>query len=518
MRHVMSSKRSLARCREGVSKTRRLWYKESMKNFRGSNPDPVPGGSDRHDVIPPHIENLFHSPIDFFALLDEIPIGVVVLDLNRRIVLLNQTLKALTGFSQQEACGLACRHILRSSACIQNCPVRTIHAESGPVCVESNLINRARQLIPIRITAAPIRDVQGQLAGYIETIEDIRSLRKMDEKAGHAYSFDHLIGRSPEMEKIFQILPSLAQSDSSVLITGETGTGKDMVAEALHQASNRAKGPFIKINCGALPETLLESELFGHRKGAFTGAVENKPGRFHLAHNGTLYLTEIGDLPLSLQVKLLTFLDDKVVFPLGSTKGFLANVRVIAATHRNLEKMVREGRFRKDLLFRLNVVRLHLPPLYQRQGDVRLLLDHFLNTLAAQLGRKPPDFSRQALRVLLAYRYPGNVRELRNIVEYAMNICDGDRIQRKHLPAYLTETGPDGTLSVHESHDPRAGGGAAGDPFLTPNLEKDWPDMEKRMILEALVKTGGRRHKAAAALGWARSTLWRKMKQYGISG
>ena len=187
------------------------------------------------------------------------------------------------------------------------------------------------------------------------------------EKTPGLLRFGQLVGKSPEMEQLYRFLPMIAQSDSSVLLTGETGTGKDLVAEAIHQGSPRAKAPFVKVNCGALPATLLESELFGHQKGAFTGAVENKPGRFRVAHNGTLFLTEIGDLPLSLQVKLLTFLDDRIVYPLGSTKGFLCDVRVIAATHRDLERMVREGTFREDLLFRLNVVRMQLPPLRERK-------------------------------------------------------------------------------------------------------------------------------------------------------
>ena len=313
-------------------------------------------------TAPPRINNLFDDPIDFFGLLDEITIGVVVLDVDRRIVVMNQALKTLTGFNQKELVGVACAHILRSDVCFQNCPALIVHEESGPKCIEGNIVNRDRQLIPIRITSAPLKNLDGKMVGFLETVEDISLLRKLNETTSHAYKFNNIIGRSPKMEKIFQILPSLAQSDSSVLITGETGTGKDMVAEAIHQSSNRAKGPFVKINCGALPETLLESELFGHCKGAFTGAVENKPGRFRLAHNGTLYLTEIGDLPISLQVKLLTFLDDKEVFPLGSVKGVAADVRIIAATHRNLEQRVNDNRFRKDLLFRLNVIRLHLPP------------------------------------------------------------------------------------------------------------------------------------------------------------
>jgi transcriptional regulator with PAS, ATPase and Fis domain len=334
----------------------------------------------------------------------------------------------------------------------------------------------------------------------------------MDE-LGQSFVCGKLVGRSQEMQRIFRILPVIAQTDSSVLITGQTGTGKDFVAEAIHQASNRAKGPFIKVNCGALPEALLESELFGHQKGAFTGAVESKPGRFRLAHNGSLYLTEIGDLPLNLQVKLLSFLDDKVLHPLGSTKGIHVDVRVIAATHRNLEQMVREGRFRQDLLFRLNVVRLHLPPLVKRGDDIRMLMDHFLQTFNPRFKKKVTAFSDEAKHILLQYPYPGNVRELRNIVEYAVNICEINRILPEHLPTYILEYNPDeqGVLEDPEN--------SALQPVVKRPAEPSygsWADRERGMILDAMVKAQGRRSEAAKILGWGRSTLWRKMKQYGL--
>jgi transcriptional regulator with PAS, ATPase and Fis domain len=391
-----------------------------------------------------------------------------------------------------------------------------MHVESESESVESDLINRDRMLIPVSINLAPLKDTSGNLAGFLETVEDLRPIRELGANIYHAYSFADLIGRSPQMEKIFQILPALAQNDSSILITGETGTGKDRVAEAIHQASGRAKGPFVKVNCGALPETLLESELFGHQKGAFTGAVENKPGRFRMAHRGTLYLTEIGDLPLSLQVKLLTFLDDQVVYPLGSTKGFQANVRVIAATHRNLEQMVRDGRFREDLLFRLNVVRIQIPPLREREGDVRLLLDHFLNRLNSRLGKNISGFSKKALEILKGYPYPGNVRELQNIIEYAVNICQERQILPHHLPAYLTET-PNWSDKIDATAERLPSLQLSGSkPSKSAEPEQTWTDMERRMIMEALVKAGGRRSKAAELMGWGRSTLWRKMKQYGI--
>lgn len=468
----------------------------------------------------PKIKGLFNLSIPLDQFINDIPIGIAVLDTERRLVLLNRTHQALSGFSQEEVTGIPCCHVLRSGLCVTGCPALSLDEKSEPVCMETDLINRDRQKIPIRITIAPLTDSKGNIAGFLETTEDMRHIREMDARMTQAYSFAQIVGKSRQMEKVFQILPVIAQSDSSVLITGETGTGKDMVAEAIHQASERAKGPFVKVNCGALPETLLESELFGHQKGAFTGAVENKPGRFRLAHNGTLFLTEIGDLPLSLQVKLLTFLDDKMVFPLGSTKGFQADVRVIAATHRHLEQMVRDKHFREDLLFRLNVVRLHLPALREREDDIRLLLDYFFNTLKNRFRKNIKGFSNNALKILKNYKYPGNVRELRNIVEYAANICQDEQIQPDHLPAYLTEAEPfvkDSETSEHHK-PPNDTGPVHPDSSSHKGYGPDqtWSSVERKMIMDALVKAGGRRSKAAEIMGWGRSTLWRKMKQYGI--
>jgi len=311
-----------------------------------------------------------------------------------------------------------------------------------------------------------------------------------------------------------RIVPVVAQTDSSVLITGETGTGKDLLAEVIHKHSDRPDGPFIKINCGSLPETLLESELFGHTKGAFTGAVSDKMGRLRLAHDGTVFLTEIGDLPLALQVKLLTFLDDKIVHPLGSAKGFQADVRIIAATHRNLEQMVREGTFRQDLLYRLNVVRLTLPPLREREGDATLLADLFLKAFCARFKKRIRGVDAQVATFLHGYDYPGNVRELRNIVEYAVNLCQDDHIRLEHLPAYLF------TRDEQEKRTPTLGhsGPLRMDTELAQvDLDNvNWTDIERRIIVDALVKNRGRKGEAAKSLGWGRSTLWRKMKQYGL--
>lgn len=466
----------------------------------------------------PKINALLRNPLDFIHLIDEIPLGILVLDCDRRVVHLNRSFQALSGVSLERAYGIECHNILRSSACVTNCPVLAMNKEKRSISCESDMINMDRQKQSIRMTLAPLLDIDGNTTGFIETIEDLRA-ETLDPKRSVAFSFANIIGRSTKMEKIFQTLPIFAQSDTSILITGETGTGKDLVAEAVHQTSERAPGPFVKLNCGALPETLLESEIFGHKKGAFTGAVENKPGRFKLAHNGTLFLTEIGDLPLSLQVKLLTFLDDKIIFPLGSTKGFNVNVRIIAATHRNLEQMVKEGHFRKDLLFRLNVARIHLPPLREREGDIRLLLDFFLNNYTQQLDKKIKGFSQTALMKLLSYGYEGNIRELKNIVEYAVNVATGNLIEPDNLPSYLfdpetqfhgTKPAPLSTFKLSVLNP------AESVDNHVDNTTQTWSAIQREMIMDALRQVGGKKSDAAKLLGWGRSTLWRKIKQYNI--
>jgi two-component system response regulator AtoC len=487
---------------------------------------------------PSHVMGLLDLPAALPFIIDEIPLGISVMDSERRVVLLNRAMEALTGFDREAAKAIPCRHIFRSDICLGKCPALSMSHGPGTMCIEGNIVNRERQKIPVRITFTPIKDLQGNVVGFFETVEDIRMLFALAGKTAGAYTFGQIVGRSPEMEQIYRFLPMIAQSDSSVLLTGETGTGKDLVAEAIHQGSPRAKAPFIKVNCGALPATLLESELFGHQKGAFTGAVENKPGRFRMAHNGTLFLTEIGDLPLPLQVKLLTFLDDRIVYPLGSTKGFLCDVRLIAATHRDLERMVREGTFREDLLFRLNVVRMQLPPLRERRDDVQLLLDHFLQTFVSKFKKPIKGFCVNALGILLAYSYPGNVRELKNIVEYASNVCQEDQIQPEHLPAYLTnpiqlEPAREDATQVlamltptqREERDNLVDRAVIErqiilDAILKTREDKaenlEWPAIERKMIVDAIVKAQGRRNKAASILGWSRSRLYRKLTQYEI--
>lgn len=477
------------------------------------------------ETTAPRVTGLYAAPVCLLPLLDEIPMAVALLTPERRVVAINRAAEALTGYTREEIRGAPCMYVFRGNYCVSGCPLLGMGAESGLMSLEGDVLTRERRKIPVRATFAPVVDTAGRLAGYLETLEDLRLIRELSARQAQAFGFSHIIGNSPRMERIFQILPGIAQTDSPVLITGETGTGKDVLAEAIHKASRRAKGPFVKVNCGALPEPLLESELFGHGKGAFTCAEENRPGRFRMAQGGTLFLTEIGDLPLPLQGKLLTFLDNHIIYPVGSSRGAQVDVRVIAATHRDLEHMVAEGRFRQDLFFRLNVVHLPLPPLRERGDDVRLLLDHFLGSIAAQFGKAVSGFSEEALKLLTGHAYPGNVRELRNIVEYAVNVCPGERIRSAHLPAYITEA--PARSAVRSEPVPVAetqvvqpvsapASAAGGSTHVHPAVGESWPDVEHRMILDALVRAGGRRSKAAEILGWGRSTLWRKMKSYGM--
>ena len=460
-----------------------------------------------------------HLRMDIRELIDGIPVGVALISPDLRIHAINRAMESLTGFNRKEAYGVPCRYIMKNNLCTRECPARNILEKEDQISTEGDIINLARQKVPVIINLSPLKDHDGKPIGVIETVEDISLVREFDQKIQGPSNYHNIIGHSPQMEEIFKTLQLISQTDSSVLITGETGTGKDLVAEAIHLSSMRAKGPFIKINCGALPENLLESELFGHKRGAFTGAVEDKQGRFRMANNGTIYLTEIGDLPLSLQVKLLTFLDDKEFYPLGSNKPVKSNARVIAATHRDLNEMVRQGTFREDLKFRLKVIRIELPPLRERGDDVRLLMNHFLQHFSKKFNKRITGFSLNSIPIMLNYTYPGNVRELRNIVEFAVNLCQDEVIRREHLPSYLHEPI---TMVVPVSDNPAATSSNTSTPLMyRESLYKatghfDWEKIEQQMIVEALAQSRGNRTGSAKLLGWGRATFYRKLKKYKL--
>ncbi len=370
--------------------------------------------------------------LDFPGLLDSLPVGVAVLDGQGRVLFLNRALEALTGFAREDARGLPCRHVLRARACVQDCPWARSEGEGQGG--ETDLINRHRRRIPVRLTPVRVRDDDGRELCRLDVIEDLTPLKEMENRLSLAAGPGQMVGRSQAMEKLLRLLPVIAQGDSPVLITGETGTGKDLLAEALHKASPRSREPFVRFSCGPMPEELLEAELFGRRG---QGADEGRQGRFQQANNGTLSLSEIADLPVQQQARLVRYLDERTILPLGADKPVRVNVRLIASTNADPEALIRQGRLREDLFHRLAAVRLHLPPLRERGEDVSFLLQHFLGLYAARFRKDIAGFSQKALRLLSGYAFPGNVRELKNIVEFAAMVCTSDQIQPAHLPAHL---------------------------------------------------------------------------------
>jgi PAS domain S-box-containing protein len=318
-------------------------------------------------------------------ILDGVPHGIAILDDQLRIVTMNRSLEAMTGFTCADAIGVYGDSIIRSNLGTRGQVFHQVFTTGETLTVEGDIINRDRRKILIQFTISPLRGQSEKIRGLIIVLEDISSLHAVMNTALFPESSTGILGHSLKMQEVFELMPLMAHTDASILITGETGTGKDLIAEAIHKASKRGRHPFIKINCGALPESLLESELFGHVKGSFTGAIKDKPGMFKLAQEGTLFLTEIGDMPLPLQVKLLSVLDDREFFPVGGDKKVKVDVRIIAATHRSLKEQVEKGNFREDLFYRLNVLHMHLPPLREREGDIRFLLDHFLREFTKRL-------------------------------------------------------------------------------------------------------------------------------------
>jgi two-component system, NtrC family, response regulator HydG len=344
----------------------------------------------------------------------------------------------------------------------------------------------------------------GKLLGAVETLTDISELAQRDEKIQQlsrlvdtAGDFHGLVGKSPLMQQVFELTGKAAQSEAPVIIYGESGTGKELVAHAIHTLGPRREGPFITCNCAALNEALLESELFGHVKGAFTGAYTHRQGRFEAAHQGDIFLDEIGDLPPAIQVKLLRVLETKQFERVGDHRPITTDVRIITATHRHLESLVSEGRFRGDLFFRINIIPIHLPPLRERLEDIPLLVDHFLGRLRQTSGKAITGVEREAMKALLEYHWPGNVRELKGALEYGAVIAEEGPIAPEHLPpkirgARLSRASPEADRS--------------------PGPETD----EKTALIAALRQTRGNQSQAAALLGVSRVTVWHRMKKYGI--
>jgi PAS domain S-box-containing protein len=437
-------------------------------------------------------------------ILNSIADGVFTVDQQGRITSFNKAAEQITGFSEKEAIGQFCHEIFRANICFEACPLKhTAETAENIVNLEVNILNRDNQEVSISISTAIVKDDSGRVVGAVETFRDLSLIKELHKEISSRYCFQDILSRSKSMLELFKILPDIAQSKATVLIEGESGTGKELFATAIHNLSPRKDGSLIKVNCAALPETLLESELFGYRKGAFTDAKKDKPGRFRQAHGGTIFLDEIGDMSKGTQVKLLRVLEQKEYEPLGSTKTEKANVRILAATNRDLMEMMHRGEFREDLFFRINVIRLRIPPLRERREDIPLLMNHFMARNNLRRSKQIKKVSQSALRMLLNYDFPGNVRELENIIEHAMILTKGIEIQPRNLPAYLRRN-PD-EIPLHRTLP------KGRDLAVLEKVEID-------LISRALDRHGGSTAAAAKELGIHRSTLWRKLKRYGLAG
>ncbi|GFK93739.1 Transcriptional regulatory protein ZraR [Fundidesulfovibrio magnetotacticus] len=371
--------------------------------------------------IPPEIL----ASIDLPGVLDGLPLGVAVLDPEGRVITVNSALERLTGISREEARGVPCRHVIRSGLCFRRCP-----AEGG---ADTDIVNRNRARIPVRLSAVPVRDALGRELYRLDIVEDLSALREMERRLEEPGGVGGLVGKSPAMERILRLLPAMAQADAPVCVIGETGSGKDSVAEAIHKLSPRSREPFVRVGCGPTPPQTLEAELFGRR--AASGEIV--PGALQRAGAGTVYLSDVGDLPEELQVRLVRLLDEGVAVPAGGSAPLRCQARVLASSGASPEELTRLGRLRQDLAYRLGALRVDLPPLRERPEDIEFLLAHFLEVFAAKFRKDVRSFTPKARRLLLAHDYPGNVRELRNIVEFAVMVCTKPAIPPACLPAHL---------------------------------------------------------------------------------
>lgn len=442
-------------------------------------------------------ENIFdHNTTE--TILESISDGVFTVDRNFRIMSFNRAAREITGVAVADALGKKCREVFRSNMCEEGCALKKTMKEGRSfVSRSTHIVRKDGVQVPITLSTSLLRDHEGRVLGGVETFRDHSLVEELRKELSGTCRMGDIISRCAAMKTIFDILPQVSQSDSTVVVGGETGTGKELMARAIHDLSHRKKAPFVPINCGALPDSLLESELFGYKAGAFTHAVKDKPGLFAQARGGTVFLDEIGDTSPAFQVRLLRVLETREFQPLGGVKKESADVRIIAASNKDLEEMVVEQQFRQDLYYRLNVVRLALPPLRNRMEDMPLLVDHFISRLNAMRGKSVRGMHRDALARLMNHSFPGNVRELENIIEHAFVLCSEGDIRPAHLPAYFASACPE-TVKDNLSWDAVA-------------------SAEFKVIMTALENNHFNRKAAAAALGMHKSTLFRKINRLGIT-
>jgi len=435
------------------------------------------------------------------ALLQAMTVGVVAMDRDLNITAINRLAAKIVSLPAEQIIGRPCHEVFKSSLCEADCPVkRALSTGQEQHGLDAVIIRQeGRSVYPVSVSAAPLFDQNGHVIGGVETLQGLQLSEVLERTNENTCGWADFVGASAKIARIFDTLKVAAPSDITILIEGSTGTGKGLLAQIIHQQSPRRKRPFVKVNCAALPENLLESELFGYLRGAFTGAERDKPGRFQLAEGGTIFLDEISEMPLSLQAKLLRVIEDKEFYPLGARNTYKANVRIIAACNRPLDQQVAAGHFREDLFYRLNVIRIHIPPLAERREDIPLLIRRFIQRKNIERGTYICRFSPSALDLLLNYDYPGNVRELENLLEHACLLCQGDIIQEDHLPWSIRDQAA--------GHTRPPEGGEPIDPATAARRQR---------LMEALIANDFNRTKTAAMLGIDRTTLWRRMKRYGI--
>lgn len=430
------------------------------------------------------------------AIFDCVGDSILAIDLHLRIINLNQAASKLVGMGRLRAVGSSCLNALHLDA-ESDALGRALSElrEVGGLALSLDTSDGDRR--QLLATTRVLRDDAGQAQGVVLVLRDITELEAMRDRLGSRRGIHGIIGRNRSMQEIYELVEQLTDSDATVLVLGESGTGKELVAAAIHHGSQRADGPFVKVNCAALSESLLESELFGHVKGAFTGAIRDKVGRFELAQGGTIFLDEIGDISPEVQVKLLRVLQEREIERVGGTETINVDCRIIAATHRDLSRAISEGRFRDDLYYRLNVMPIEVPPLRQRRDDIPLLVDHFVDLFRARTGRPIRFVDDEALHLLTDYPWPGNVRELENAIEHAFIRCRGESIQAQCLPPHLSVPPP-----IPPQTD------------KAPMISRDGD--EKAALLRALEEAHWNRSEAAERLGMHRTTLWRKMRELGL--
>lgn len=442
-------------------------------------------------------KSTFGLAVPCCTVLESISDGVFTVDFEKKITFFNKAAEFITGFRSEEAIGQYCFDIFRADICQAKCPIDEAIAGHPQISVHARIIDKSGDQKPVCINSALLKDSNGEILGGVETFRDLSELERLRRELSRSFTNEDIVGNHPKIREILSLLPDIAESDSPVLIEGPTGSGKELLARAIHNLSPRKDHPFIAVNCAALPETLLESELFGYSRGAFTGALRNKPGRFFLANKGTLFLDEIGTISPAFQADLLRVLEEGEFMPLGETKAVKVDVRVVAATNVDLKKLVLQGRFREDLYYRLNVVKINLPSLRERKEDIPLLIDHFIQKFNLLKGRTIRGVNPNVLSFLMDYPFPGNIRELENVIQYAFIRCKTDFIGLEHLPTELFDKAEDEKELLSNLH----------------TLPK-----EAEHIQSILNQYGRNRIKTAKALGISRSTLWRKIKKYNLSG